>query len=217
MGCGQYPTVSLKTARARAADARKLLDEGIDPISDRASRENAKKAETILFRDCALNYIAAHEAGWKSVKHAKQWSATLAAHAYPVIGDKPPAAVTVEDILVILKPIWHDRHVTASRVRNRIELVLDYARALKLRSGENPAAWRGNLDALLSKQKPATRHFPALDFKKLPAFFVSLLDDDSMAAKPLRLIILCATRSNETLNATWSEIEEMCGSYPLNA
>ena len=204
MGLGPAPPeVSLAEAREKAAEARRLRRDGKDPIGERrASR--AALAPAVTFQAVASDYIKAHRAGW-SEKHARQWEATLAATA---LGPMPVASIGVTDVLAILKPIWQEKPVTANRVRNRIELILDAAKALGLRSGENPAAWRGHLDKLLqSKAKThSVKHFAALDYHAIGAFLTELRQDDGPPSRALEFAILTAARGGEVLGARWDEI-----------
>jgi integrase len=153
--------------------------------------------------------IASKGAAWKNRKHLAQWRATLRTYAFPIVGGKAPADVTIEDVLAVLKPIWTAKPETASRLRQRIEAVLDYAKALKLRTGENPASWNGNLEALLPS--PASlkrrRHHPALPYERMPEFMAALREREGIAARCLEFAILTAARSGEARKATWREVD----------
>lgn len=205
--------ITLADARQMAADARKLLVQGIDPIQERADRKAAQAAETakaLTFKECAGSYIEAHKAGWKNAKHADQWEATLKTYAYPVIGHLPVQAIETAHVMKVLEPIWKTKTETASRVRGRIEKVLDRAKALKLRAGENPAAWRGHLDQLLpakSTVAPVENH-PALPFGQLPSFMAKLRARESVSARALEFLILTAARTGDVIGATWPEINK---------
>lgn len=209
MGLGACSVLTLAEARDKAAEARKLAKQGIDPLEARRAAEVAEKAAVTTFRDAALEYIEAHRAGWRNAKHGQQWENTLAQYVYPKFGDKPVSEVSTEDVLGALRPIWSDKPETANRVRNRIELVLDAARAKGLASGINPAAWRGHLDKLLPKRSKASReHHAAMDYRELPAFYKRLTSDrDSLSAAALQLTILTACRTSEVLLATWDEFD----------
>lgn len=223
MGLGKYPEIGLAEARDKATDARKLAKAGIDPLAARdTERERqrleqdaalaaleAAKAKAVTFKDVALDYIAAHRAGWKNAKHAQQWENTLETYAYPAMGNLSTADVTTEHVLEVLKPIWTTKPETASRLRNRIELVLDAAKARGLRGGHNPARWRTHLDKLLpkrSKVKAVVNH-PALPWVELPVFMNELVRLEDLSAKALRMTILTACRTSEVLGATWAEID----------
>ena len=173
MGLGAYPQISLAEAREKAAEARRKSKAGVDPLSARdaererirleAARERQRIAEeraemeraklrAVTFKEVADDYIATHRAGWKNAKHAQQWENTLSTYAEPIIGHLPASEVTTAQVMEILKPIWGEKTETASRLRNRIELILDAAKARGLRDGENPARWRGHFDKLLPKR-----------------------------------------------------------------
>lgn len=209
MGLGACSVLTLAEARDKAAEARKLAKQGIDPLEARRAAEAAEKAAATTFKDAALEYIEAHRAGWRNAKHGQQWENTLAQYVYPKFGDKPVSEVSTEDVLGALRPIWSDKPETANRVRNRIELVLDAARAKGLATGINPAAWRGHLDKLLPKRSKASReHHAAMDYRDLPGFYKRLATErDSLSAAALRLTILTACRTSEVLLAEWSEFD----------
>jgi integrase len=203
LGLGSLTAVSLAEAREKTLNARKLLSDGIDPKA--AWRKSEVPQST--FGEVATDFIEGHEEGWKNKKHRQQWRNTLATYAKP-IWDKPVAEVDVDDLLQILRPIWTTKNETASRLRGRIERVLDVAKARRLRTGENPAAWRGNLSVILPKRKKGPkRHHPAMPFAEVPAFMQELCLRPALAARALKLTILTASRTSETLGARWSEID----------
>jgi integrase len=212
MGLGSLHTVSLAEARRKAKEAREALDAGKDPIADRDAKraaERAARAKSVTFRQATEAYIASHAAGWRNEKHSDQWRNTLAAYAFPVIGDLPVGEVDTNLVLKILEPIWESKTETATRVRGRIEAILDAAKVRGQRAGENPARWRGHLRDLLperSKVKAVTHH-AALPFGKLGAFMADLRGQDGMAAKALTFVILTACRTSEAIGATWDEID----------
>ncbi|MGE4337380.1 MAG: tyrosine-type recombinase/integrase [Pigmentiphaga sp.] len=210
MGLGSCDLVTLATARERRDDARKLVAAGVDPIEHRKAAENAAKAATVTFDKCCSDYIASHRSGWKNAKHAQQWENTLATYAAPVIGHLKPEDVTTSHVLTILEPIWKSKPETASRLRNRIELVLDAAKAHGLRCGENPARWRGHLDKLLPKQSKvrSRTHHAALPWRELPDFMQELAERSDLTHAAMQLTILTACRTSEVLGATWSEINQ---------
>ena len=213
MGLGDFDLVSLKDARKKREAAYSLVVDGIDPIDEREARKAAQAAEktkALTFRECAEGYIAAHKSGWKSPKHAGQWAATLKTYAYPVIGNLPVQMVETAHVMKIVQPIWETKTETASRVRGRIEKVLDRAKALKLRSGENPAAWRGHLDQLLpakSQVSPVENH-PALPYADLPDFMAKLRAKEGVSARALEFTILTVARTSDTIGATTKEISK---------
>jgi integrase len=212
MGLGSFPALSLKSARLTVAEHRRTMADGLDPMADRDTKRKAlhqQTAKQITFDLVANEYIKSHRTGWKNTKHAQQWENTLATYATPIIGYLSPADITTAHVLEILQPIWGEKTETASRVRNRIELVLDAAKARGLRDGENPARWRGHLDKLLPKRsKVQTRkHHPALPWPELPAFMSELASHEELTYKAIRLTILTACRTSEVLGARWSEID----------
>lgn len=216
MGLGSFPAVSLKAARLAIADHHRTMAAGVDPMAARdAERERQQEAQRqqaakrVTFESVAAEYIEAHRKGWKNAKHGQQWANTLATYAAPIIGHLPPAEITTGHVLEILQPIWAEKTETASRVRNRIELILDAAKAKGLRDGENPARWRGHLDKLLPKRSKvqAREHHAALPWADLPAFMASLAGLDDLTYQAMRLTILTACRTSEVLGATWAEID----------
>lgn len=216
MGLGTYPAVGLKEARQNSSDKRRLLRDGIDPLQARDDERTALQAaehhrirKSVTFQDVSNDYIEAHRAGWKNVKHAQQWTNTLATYAAPVIGELATNQITTEHLLEILKPIWASKAETASRVRNRIELVLDAAKARGLREGENPARWRGHLDKLLppSSKAKRTQNHPALPYSELSRFIQALNSVEGLSACALKMTILTACRTSEVLDADWSEVD----------
>jgi len=212
MGLGAFPAVALGDARALAADARAKLRAGIDPQAERAKAKAASieaAADDRTFKAAAAACIAAKAPGWRNAKHAAQWEATLKAHVYPIVGKLPVAEVTTEHVLRVLQPLWTRTPETASRVRGRIEAVLDYARARKLRTGDNPARWRGNLSELLPAPRKvrAVAHQPALPWGEVPDFLAALEAHKGMAAVALRFAILTAARTGEVRGATWGEVD----------
>lgn len=202
MGLGSASSVSLKKAREAAEIVRKQLRDGLDPLQQRS------KSSTKTFSECAAEYIKSQESGWRNPKHREQWKNTLATYADPKIGKLPVDAVSVDHVLDILKPIWTSKTETASRVRGRIESILDWAAAHKYRSSENPARWRGHLDKVLPAMRKVAKveHHPALPYADMPAFMTDLRSRDGTAAKALEFTILAAARTGETIGAKWDEI-----------
>jgi hypothetical protein len=212
MGLGALHTVNLAEARTRARQARQLILDGKDPLAVKhdartATRLASDRAET--FRQCANEYIASHSLAWRNAKHKAQWQATLEAYAYPVIGNLPVAEIDTTLVLKILRPIWREKPETASRLRGRIERILSYWAATQKVHRDNPARWRGHLDALLpAKTKVrAVKHHPALPFAELPGFMEELRKRDSVSARALEFTILTAVRTSEAINATWDEVD----------
>lgn len=206
MGLGGLLTVSLAEARQTAHKARQALLAGLDPISERDAQRLAR-AGVPKFSTTAAEYIAAHSPGWRNDKHAAQWTSTLNTYASPVIGERPVDQISTDDILRILSPIWTEKTETATRVRQRIEQVIDWSTAKKLRTGENPARWRGHLDKLLPKPTKVRKvqHFAAMPYDQLPAFMADLAQRKGTAARALEFTILTASRTSMTIGAAASE------------
>ena len=203
MGLGSLQDVSLKDARTAAEQARLALRNGIDPLAARKAEEVRGKT----FGDVADAFIADKKAGWRNAKHRHQWTNTLATYAKD-LRPLPVAEITTADVLKALKPIWTKKPETASRVRGRIENILDAAKAQGLRMGENPAAWRGNLVHLLPKRSKLTRgHHRALPYENAPAFWAALNERTGVAAKALQFTILTCARTSEAIGARWAEID----------
>jgi len=222
MGLGPLHTISLADARQKATDCRKLLLEGRDPIEvRRVERMQARidAARGITFKACAEQYVESHKAGWRNEKHAAQWTATLEAYVYPLFGGASVAAIDTALVLKALQPIWTTKPETASRVRGRIEAILDWATAREYRRGDNPARWRGHLDKLLpARSKVArVRHHAALPYAELPAFMVKLREQEGVSPRALEFAILTATRTGETIGARWSEIDENAATWTIPA
>ena len=219
MGLGPYPDISLAEARKQAEECRKALHAGRDPLearnADKAIQRQAEEARRIAearkttFRDCAKAYISAHGRAWKNAKHAYQWPATLEAYVYPVFGDLPVKAIDTALVRKALDPIWTEKPETASRVRGRIERVLDWAKVQGLRSGENPALWRGHLDKLLPPHSKIrkVKHHPALPYAELDSFMEALRAQEGSTARAIEFTILTAMRSGSVRRATWDELD----------
>jgi integrase len=212
MGLGSVNDVTLQEARERAAAARKLHKDGQDPIEARESARTAKRLEAATaktFDQCAETYMAAHRPGWRSARHARQWSTSLKMYVSPVIGSLPVQSIDVALVIKVLEPIWTSKSVTASRVRQRIESVLDWATASGFRKGDNPARWKDLLKNLLPPIGKVHRveHFAALPYTEAGAFLAELRRRDSLAARALEFTILTVARSEEVLSARWSEID----------
>ena len=205
MGLGSMPTVSLSQAREKAAEARRLVSAGKDPVAARRAERAAGPEET--FGPFALRLIDTIETGFRNEKHRAQWRTTLTTYAAP-IWNRRLADIDTDDVLACLKPIWQAKAETASRVRGRIERVLDAAAARGLRSRDNPARWRGHLANLLPKRQKLSRgHHAAMPFDDVPAFIARLRNAEGVSACALEFTILTAARSGEVLGARWSEID----------
>jgi len=206
MGLGPYPLVSLAEARDKAMAQRRLLLDGIDPISARDAKQPA--SDPVTFAAAAKEYISGHEKGWKSADHARQWRNSLDRYVLPAIGERPISAIDTHDVLSIVEPLWPEKTETATRVLNRISLILDWATARKLRTGDNPARWKGHLEAVpkRSKVQKVINH-SALPYSRLPPFMNALRQQSEIGARAAELMILTATRTSEVRFAAWSEID----------
>ena len=209
MGLGAVQDVSLVEARTAAGSARKQLHGGLDPLDQRELAAAERQRELITFRTAAEACIAAKQAGWRNAKHGAQWTATLEAYVYPRIGSRAVATVTKADVLEILTPIWQTKPETAARVRGRIETVLDYAKQRDWRAGENPAAWKGNLQHALAQRSRVARvvHHAALPWQRVREVMTNLASSDGTGALAVRFTALTAARSGEVRGATWAEID----------
>jgi integrase len=220
MGLGSFGEsgagLTLAQARAEALAARALVKQGIDPILQRNSEiarvaNQRELASSNTFENIAEAMVQSKETGWDNPKHRQQWRNTLKTYVYPIIGNMAVSGVGTDDVLRCLRPIWNSKPETASRVRGRIERVLSYAKALKLRDGENPAAWRGHLSEILPAPSRISgkerKHHPALPWQKISEFMTELCEKDVIAASALEFTILCASRTKEVLGARWGEIQ----------
>ena len=214
LGLGGYPEVSLRLARTKAEECRRILAEDRDPLTEKRAAVAAAKVEKTkhkTFDECATDYISDHKAEWKNPKHLQQWENTLATYASPVIGQRPIGKIATPDIKRILSPIWTTKNETASRLRARIESVIDWATAHELRTGDNPARWKGHLEHLLARTTPeqrADKHHAALPHAQIPAFMQSLTCQEGMSRWSLEFLILTACRTSEVTGARWAEIDE---------
>lgn len=212
IGLGGFPDVTLAGAREAARNARDKIKQGIDPVEEAKAKRSvlaAAQASALTFSAAAAKYIAAHESGWKNAKHTAQWSATLETYAYPTIGKIRVSDIETSHVIGILEAIWTTKTETASRLRGRIESVLDWATVRGYRKGENPARWRGHLDKLLPARAKVQKveHHAALDYREIGAFMAELKKAEGLGARALEFAILTATRSGEVRGATWSEID----------
>jgi integrase len=211
MGLGPYDLLTLAEARERGYQARRQLLAGIDPLTEKRTARRERLLATVhakTFKECAAAYIAAHESGWKGSASRKQWQQSLDRYVYPKVGNLPVANIDLTCVLNVLEPIWTIIPETARRIRNRIELVLDWATARKLRQGDNPARWKGLLESLLPEKKPnGVEHLPAMKYADVPSFMARLQNEEGFAARALELQILTGVRPGQACGARWSEIE----------
>ena len=220
MGLGPFHTVSLADARMAAVECRKLLLRKIDPIVARDAehvRQSLEAARSMTFEECAAAYIRAHRSSWKNAKHADQWTNTIRTYCGPVMGALPVQAVDPALVTNVLEPIWRGKPETASRLRGRIEAILDWATVSGYRKGDNPARWRGHLDNLLPSlnKKQRIKHHPALPFEQMGGFVESLRIQEGIAARALEFLILTAARTGETIGAKWDEIDWNAGIWTI--
>lgn len=222
IGLGSYPEVTLAEAREAAREKRKQIRSGIDPVQERKSgrvRETLEAVKAKTFRECAEAYISANRAGWKNEKHVLQWESTLATYAFPSIGDIPISAIDTGMVLGVLQqtvkvadgqaPLWLARTETASRLRGRLESILDWASFRMYRSGENPARWKGHLEHELPARSKVKKveHHAALPYSQIAGFLKELRQRPGISARALEFAILTAARSGEVRGAAWSEID----------
>ena len=207
--------LSLSQARDRATELRLKVKAGIDPLAERVVAQaeakaaaQAAKVTSVTFKQMAETHIKANRDSWRNAKHQQQWENTLATYAYPVIGNLPVAEVDTTHVLQILEPIWKEKTETASRLRGRIETVLDSAKARGYRQGENPARWRGHLAQILPARTKLSRgHHKAMAYEAIPDFVKRLREREAITALALEFVILTASRTSEAIEATWDEID----------
>jgi integrase len=211
MGLGAYPDVGLADAREAAAVARKAVRDGRDPIGAKRAKQAEDKANAaaMTFKGVVELYLDAHEDTWRNAKHKQQWRNTLDTYATPVFGDWQVAAVDTGAVMRVIEPLWKAKTETASRLRGRIEAILDYAAARGWRTGDNPARWRGHVENLLPKRSRVAKveHHAALPWQQISPFIAALQKQGGTGALALRFVILTAARTGEVIGARWSEID----------
>lgn len=199
---------TLALAREKADEHRRSRAVGNDPLERKKAEKVAARVAGVTFGKFADEYVNSHKAAWSNAKHAQQWAMTLGPAYCKPLRAKPIAEIGVDDVLEVLTPVWQAKPETARRVRMRIEKVLDAARVKGLRSGENPARWKGHLDHLLPKHAKMTKsHHAAMQWAEVPDFLRQLEQREGMAALAFRFLILTASRTSEVLNARWQEID----------
>ena len=211
IGLGGYPDVTLALAREKARALREQIRQGVDPLEERRAQRAAlemAQGMRVTFSEAARAFIATKKHEWNNAKSAQQWENTIQTYAVPVIGDMYLNEIELGHVLKVLEPIWMTKTETASRLRGRIESILDWAKVHRYREGENPARWKGNLDKVLPKpgKTKQTKHHAALPYDELGPFMERLRERSGMAALALQFCILTAARSGEVRGATWSEI-----------
>ena len=220
MGLGGFPDVTLAGAREKARAARQLIEQGIDPIEQRREARNAliaSHASAKTFDECAEGLLAAREGEWRNAKHRWQWENTLKTLASPVMGRLRVSDIKLAHVLDVLQPIWAAKTETASRLRGRIEAVLDWATARGYRDGANPARWKGHLDQLLARPSKIAKpqHYPALPIDAMPEFLARLRASAGTSARALEFAILTAARSGEVRGARWTEFDLDAGTWTV--
>jgi integrase len=211
LGLGPYPLVTLKAARDAALDAGRAVRAGKDPIAERRAKVAEAKAQraAMTFNGVLAMYLDAHQSTWKNAKHRQQWKNTLATYASPIFGDWKVQAVDTGAVMKAIESLWKKKTETASRLRGRIETVLDYATARGWRTGDNPARWQGLIENLLPKRSTVAKveHHAALPWKQIGAFMAALQKQAGTGALALRFTILTAARTGEVIGAWWSEFD----------
>ncbi len=212
MGLGSYPDVSLAEAREKAAECRKQLRNGIDPLTEKRAhlgKVRADSAKYITFDECAKQFIESHRTGWRNAKHAQQWENTLAAYASPIMGSLGVSLIETSHVLKVIEPIWKEKAETANRLRGRLESILDWAKVRGYRTGENPATWRGHLDKILPARSKVAKvqHHDAMPWQRIGAFVENLRKQKGVSPRAVEFVILTAARSGEVRGARWSEID----------
>lgn len=212
IGLGRFPDVSLAVARDKAREVVEQIAKGIDPVQKRKEIRScllAERAAETTFKKAANEFLADKGVEWKNVKHAQQWTNTLEKYVYPVVGDIQVKNVELSHIIKILEPIWTTKTETASRLRGRIESVLDWATVRGYRKGDNPARWKGYLDKVLPSPSKISKtvHFKALPVSGIKTFMEQLRGSQGVSARALEFLVLTAARSGEIRGALWSEID----------
>ncbi|MFI2810363.1 tyrosine-type recombinase/integrase [Microbulbifer sp. JSM ZJ756] len=212
IGIGSATSLTLAEAREIAAEFRALVAKGTDPKVKRDAERVAQALErnrARTFDQCVDSYLAARSSEWRNAKHRQQWRNTLHTYASPLLGHLPAADIGITEVVKVLEPIWRSKTETATRVRQRIEAVLDWATVMQIRHGDNPARWKGNLSEVLptpTKVKKV-KHHGAMPVKDMPRFMARLRDLNSVAAMAMEFTILTAARTGEVIGATWDEID----------
>lgn len=210
-GLGPFPEVTLSEAREATLNLRRQIRHGLDPVEEKKKARaaaTAEQAKSVTFDWCAEKYIAAHKPSWKNPKHGDQWTNTIATYVSPIMGNTAVDRIETGHIMRVLEPIWTTKSETASRVRGRIESILSWAAVRKFRSEDNPARWKGHLDALLPARKKIARvqHHAALPLRDMSAFMNELKQQAGVGALALQFTILTAARSGEVRGMTWDEV-----------
>jgi integrase len=221
VGLGAYPATSLQKAREKAQNLRDSRSGGVDPMLAKREEIRVQKlqlAKSKTFETCAKEFIEHSRPSWKNVKHGQQWTNTLTQYAFPVLGQMPIHSVHTDDVVRVLKPIWQEKTETATRLRGRIESVIDWSTVQGWRQGENPARLKGHLEHLLPKlRKVSRKHHASLPYDQLPDFIKKLQDQSGMARYALEFLILCASRTGDVIGVQWEEFELDKGLWKIPA
>lgn len=222
IGLGPFPEVGLAEARDKAREMHRLVRSGVDPLTSRQAKRSAFLARQAAEKDfdwCVAEFLKSKSDEWKNAKHKQQWENTLKVYASPYVGKLLVQDIELQHVLKCLEPIWKSKNETASRLRGRIESVLDWATVRKYRTGDNPARWKGHLDKVLAAPMKIQKvqHHKAVPIDEMAAFFAALRSRDGLAAKALEFAILTAARSGEVRGATWSEIDLEAGVWTVPA
>ena len=229
IGLGGYPSTSLSEARNKARDTREAIGKGVDPVAEKQAQKAAllaQQASLKTFAWCAATYIASLKDQWKNAKHQAQWTSTLETYAFPIIGKLPVQSIALPHVLDVLNqaqadkgnaPLWDAKNETASRLRGRIEKVLDWATVHGYRDGLNPARWKGHLDAIMKAPSKVqkTEHHKSIPHGDMHEFIKALRQQDGTGARALEFAILCASRSGEVRGARWEEIDLKKGLWTI--
>lgn len=223
MGLGSLNTIGLADARTKAEECRRLLSEGIDPIQARLEQRAKVKQEAtqaVTFKKCSEDYIAGKKIEWKNAKHTWQWSNSLEKYVYATIGDTAVQDIDTKLVLKVMEPIWQEITETATRIRERIETVLEWAKTRGYRTGDNPARWKGHLENFLANPAKIHKveHYPALPYAEIGSFIAKLDENHpGNAAQALKFLILTVARTNEVVGAQWPEIDQGKGIWTIPA
>jgi integrase len=212
IGLGSYPEVSLADAREKAREAKALIKQGIDPIEQKRARKASlikSQTEKMTFAEAARLCHEKKQTEFTNAKHTKEWLSTVERLANPFLGNLPVSDIELPHILKVLEPIWTEKTETATRLRQRLEDILAWATVSGYRKGDNPARWKGHLDAVLPAPAKIKKinHYPALPYKQIDTFMQHLRQSEAISARALEFLILTAKRSNEVLGAKWGEID----------
>lgn len=222
IGLGAYPTVGLSEARDKAREIHAGVRVGVDPVAPRKQQRMALVAQAAAektFRWCTQEFLRAKASEWSNPKHRQQWENTLETYVMPHLGHLNVSVIDLPHVLACLEPIWNTKNETASRLRGRIESILDWATVRKYRNGENPARWKGHLDKVLAAPSKIQKveHHRAIPVEDLPCFMADLRQREGIAARALEFVVLTAARSGEARGATWSEIDQQAAIWTVPA